>query len=397
MRLAIKNLTRRPVRTAALLVLSVFLCFAVVGGSLVITGLRSGLSSLEARLGADIMVVPYEATSKSSISSIVLQGNPGYFYMSRSIADKIESREGIGQCSEQFYLATASTGCCSLSVQIIGFDPETDFTIMPWVQTSYKGELGYLEILVGHELNAFAGDTLTFYGTDVKVAARLEETGTYLDTSVYCTEETIKTLIAAAKEKQMYDFGSIDPDDVVSCVLINVAEGASVEDVLNDINIHVRKVEAIQTKSLISGVSDGLTGVSDVVGALIAVIWVLALLIQAFAFVMISNERKKEFAVLRAVGASRGQLARLLWKESLAVSLIGSLIGALLGLLMVSAFGTAIEEMLDLPFLLPGAGGTALLMVCGAAVSAAAGSLAAAFSAYRVSHIDTAVILRGEN
>ena len=127
--LPVKNLTGKPVRTAALLLLTVLLSFAVLAGTVIVRSLRTGLSSLEDRLGADIMVVPYEATTKSTLENIVLQGNTGYFYMDCARSEKILNRDGIGQATTQFFLATASSGCCSLPVQIIGFDPETDFSV----------------------------------------------------------------------------------------------------------------------------------------------------------------------------------------------------------------------------------------------------------------------------
>ena len=79
--LPLKNLKGKPVRSAMLLLLTVLLSFVILAGSLTVSSLRTGLSSLQSRLGADIMVVPYEATTKSSLENIVLQGNTGYFYM----------------------------------------------------------------------------------------------------------------------------------------------------------------------------------------------------------------------------------------------------------------------------------------------------------------------------
>lgn len=392
-----KNLKNRPGRTAALVLLSMFLSFAALFGSLFISGLRSGLDSLENRLGADIMVVPYEAASKSSLSDIILQGNPGYFYMDSSILDKISRMDGIGQISAQFYLASSTSSCCSVSVQIIGFDPETDFTVTPWVRHTYKDELGYMEVLVGNELNAFPGDILTFYGSDVKVASRLDRTGTYLDTAVYASEETIKTLIKSAIDKQIFDFTGVDPDNVISCIMINVAEGYTTEDVLNDINIHVRKVEAVQTRSFLSDISEKLQGISGLIGWLVAGIWILALAVLILVFVMIANERKKEFAILRAVGASRGKLSGILLKEGLMVSLLGSVIGALLAIALAFLLAGTIENSLKMPFLLPGAVKVLILALLSIAASVLAGSIAAAISAWKISRTDTAVILRGEN
>ena len=396
-RLACKNLKNRPGRTAALVLLSAFLCFAALAGSLFISGLRSGLDSLESRLGADIMVVPYEAATKGKLSDIILQGNPGYFYMDQSVVQKLQDIEGVDKLSTQFFLATASASCCSAAVQLIGFDPATDFTIQPWVKNSYRDDLGYMEVLVGHDLNAFPGDILTFYGSDVTVAERLDKTGTYLDTAVYANEETIKTLIAEAYEKKIYDFGQIDPYDVVSCVMINVAEGYVPEEVLNDINIHVRKVEAVQTSALLSDVSSKLKGTASMISWLIAGIWLLSILILVLSFLMISNERKKEFAILRCLGASRRTLAGIVMKESLLVSCLGSVIGAVAAAAAVWILRGIVEDSLGLPFLLPTAGGMIIRIVLSVAASVLAGSLAAAASAGKISGIDTALIIRGEN
>ncbi len=395
--LAVKNCIRRPARSVALTLLSLILGMTILGGTLLVSGLKSGLSSLEARLGADIMVVPYAATTKSDLSNMILQGNPGYFYMDEAILEKIKGIDGIGNISAQFFLASASSGCCSYKVQIIGFDPETDFTIQPWVQISYKDKLKDMEVFVGNTLNAFSGDELTFYGTKVKVAGKLDKTGTYLDTAVYANVNTIKKLIKSAKESKIYDFGNVDPDKIVSCVLIDAADGYSAEEIANDINLHVRGVSAVQTQNMVSDVSGKLTGIADMASALIAVIWILVLFILILAFSMSANERKKEFAVLRVLGASRMRLAVEILKESTLTSMIGSTLGALCGLGLMIIFSDLIEDSLNLPFLLPGNVGLTMALFGGIVFSVLAGALASAISAYRISRMDAAVILRGEN
>ena len=395
--LAYRNLKARPLRTAILVILTALLSLTICGGTLLVSGLQRGLNSLEARLGADIMVVPYEAKTKSNLENIVLQGNPGYFYMDRSRYDKIAATEGIGQISAQFFLASASAGCCSIPVQIIGFDPETDFTVTPWMKRSYTGTLQTGDIVVGNDLNAFPGDTLQFYGVECHVAAKLEKTGTYYDAAVFTNEETIRTLIQSSLDRGMNDFKSIDPAKVVSAVLINVAEGYSTEEVMNDINIHVKKVKAVQTKEMISGIARSLKGTSDVIGLLIGAVWILGLVILLLTFSMQIGERKREFAVLRVIGASRRKLAAVVLQEALLAGSFGAVIGTAAALLGMLSFRTAIGEQIGLPFLLPGAGMTAALAASSVLAVVLSGALAAAFSAYRISRMDTALILRGDN
>ena len=385
--LPIRDLLGRPGRTALLALLTALLALAVLAGTLIVTSLRTGLGSLSARLGADIMVVPYEATTQSDLKSIVLQGATGYFYMDSDRAEKIMEREGIARCSTQLFLASASAGCCSVPVQIIGFDPETDFTITPWIRRSGGGELGLMDVVVGNDLNAFVGDVLTFYGVQCHVAAKLDKTGTSFDTAVFASTETIQALIAASLEKGMNTFEHIDPDKVVSCVLIDVADGYVPEEVAGDIDLHVKKVRAIQTKEMMSGISDSLTGMSDIIGILIAAVWVLGAAVLLVAFTMSVNARRKEFAVLRIVGASRGRLA----------GLVGGIAGAAAGLVIVLPFSNAIGDSLGMPFLLPSVGTIAVYTVLAVAAAALTGAAAAGVSAWRISRIDAGLIVRGDN
>ncbi len=395
--LPFRNLAGKPVRTTVLVLLTALLSLTVFGGTLMITSLKTGLHSLESRLGADIMVVPYEATTKSNLENIVLQGATGYFYMDNARYEKIASCDGIGQISAQFFLASASSSCCSVAVQIIGFDPETDFTITPWIKKSYSQDLQKFDVVVGNDLNAFVGDTVTFYGIDCHVTAKLDKTGTSFDTAVFTNQETIKALIQSSLDLKMNTFQNIDPEKVVSCVMINAAEGYTAEEIVNDINIHVKKVKAIQTKEMISGISDSLAGVSDIISILILVVWILGVVILLLAFTMSVSERKKEFAVLRVVGASRNQLAGIVMQEALLTCLPGSVIGTALGLLIILPFNQMIEEQLNLPFLLPESGQITGFVIAAVLASVLSGCVAAAASAFRISRIDTALILRGDN
>jgi len=395
--LAVKNLKGKPVRTAVLILLSALLTAAVFGASVIVSSLRTGLGSLENRLGADIMVVPYEATTQKKFENIVLQGATGYFYMDNKRAEQVMQTEGIKQASAQYFLASTSSSCCSVAVQIIGFDPETDFTITPWVKKSYGSQLKKYDVVVGNDLNAFVGDSIQFFGVECHVAAKLERTGTSFDTAAFTNTETIKELINTSVVKKMNSVGDVDPESAVSCLMINVAEGYTPEQVVNDINLHVKKVKAIRSEELISGVSQSLDGVCEVIGIMTAAVWLLGLVILILAFTMSINERKKEFAVLRVIGASRAGLAGIVLKEACLSCLLGSVVGAGLGLLVIIPFNGFIEQLMGLPFLLPGAGEVVKYILAALALSVISGALAAAVSALRVSRIDTGVILRGDN
>ena len=393
--IVIKNLKGRPARTGILIAICVLLGFFMLGGLLLMSGLSRGIDSLNARLGADIMVVPYEAAMKNSLDDIVLQGATGSFYMSANTAKDIENTEGVGEASEQFYLATLSAGCCSLSVQLIGFDPEGDFVIMPWIKQSNKiSELKDDEVLVGNSLNAFAGDTLTFFSDDVKVAGKLDKTGTYYDTAVFANDNTIKTLLASAKAIKAVS-QDIDPDNAVSCVMVNVADGYAVDEVLNDINLHVKGVKAVRSEYLVSDVTEKMTDITTIIWVIIVLLWILSMLILTLIFHMIINERKKEFAIMLISGMSRAKLKRSVILEGVYIGLIGCGTGSLIALIAVTLFGRSIERSMAMPFLL----NDVLSMVIYFALSVAAGCVicvvASSLAADRVVKSDVSQLLRG--
>ncbi len=392
--LSLRNLKRKPTRTVALILLTAFLSAAVFGGSMVILSLRKGLKSYEARLGADVVVVPYEASTKNRFESILLQGVPGYFYMDEAYYEKIKTVEGVGQTSPQFFLASTSSGCCSVAVQIIGFDPETDFTIQPWIRENYSDSIGDYELVVGNDISIPTDRKLTFYNTECTVVAQLEKTGTGLDTAVYTNMNTIKAMMKNAQALGFHYFDDIDPERAVSAVMVKAADGYDNEKVKNNINIKVRHVVAEMSQSMVAGISSGLGGVSEVITILMLLVWVLGLVILMIAFMMIANERVKEFAVLRVVGASKRMLTGMLRTESLVIGLVGALSGVIVGGLIVIPFSGIIRSALDMPYLQPSVAAAALTAFSAVVITVVTTGIASALSARRLTENETALVLR---
>lgn len=393
--LPLKNCLRRPMRTLIVTALVVVLSFCLLAGFLVNAGLKNGLTALEARLGADVMVVPSEAGD--TLNAVILQGNTGYFYMDQATADAVVAVEGVAQSTEQLYLASLASSCCSAKVQFIGFDKESDFVIYPWLTATSTPELGDMEILVGSQINAFAGDCLMFYGVDVTVAGRLETTGTYMDTAVFADQSTIQILLETAAADQSVQLQHMTADTAVSCVLLNVADGYSPQDVAEAINQTVEGVEAIYTQSMIGTLTSQLSAVTAMMGWAVVGIWLIALAVMALLFTMLCNERSKEFAVLRILGASRPKLFAVIWQEAVLMSAVGSFVGVVLSGCTMTLVCHGVEDALGLPFSLPSFMGIMGWGLGAMALTVATASLSSGFSAYRMSRVDAALILRGEN
>lgn len=296
--------------------------------------------------------------------------------------------------SPQFFLASASAGCCSVSVQLIGFEPETDFSIQPWIRENYSGSIGDGDIIVGSRIAIPTNYKLKFYNTECRVVAQLEETGTGLDSAVYANQNTIRLMMENAQALGFQNFKNIKADQVISSIMIKVKDGYSIEDVTNDINLHVRRIKATPAKSMISGIAGGLANVSQMIGGLVAMIWLLAMVILIVVFAMIANERTKEFAVLRVIGASQRFLFRLMTLESVMIGLTGAAAGTALAALVVFPFSGLIRGQLALPYLLPGLGKILSLLLAAIVFSVLAGWLAALFSSGKILRQEPGLILR---
>ena len=396
--LPLRNLLRRPGRTAALVALTALLALSVFGGSIVVMSLRQGLNSLESRLGADIIVVPSSAQSKVSFQNMLLQGTTGAFYMDAENLERVREVEGVEIAAPQVFLASLKADCCSVKIQVIGFDPETDFFVRPWIEQSYSMDLDDLDVMVGCKVEAGIGETIRIYDERCKVVGRLAATGTGLDTAVYCNMSTMKILLKAAEAKGVSHKVTSDPDDdVLSAIYVKVREGYDISQVNSKIQGHTRKCSAVRTKSMLTDVSDSLAGISNTITMLIVAIWVLALVVLLIAFAMIAGERKREFAVLRLLGTSRSLLSGLVLKESALCSLAGGVLGVLSASMIVFPFTTLIETKLSLPYLRPVISTVLLLALGSLAATVIIGAAASIWASFRLSRVDPGIALREGN
>ena len=127
---------------------------------------------------------------------------------------------------------------------------------------------------------------------------------------------------------------------------------------------------------------------------MIAVVWALALVILLLAYIMLVRERRREFAVLRLLGASRKKLCHLMLGETALCSLLGGLVGVALASLVVFPFARLIESRLGLPWLSPDTAGIVKLAILSVTATVFAGMLGGSWAAWRLSRTDVGTTLR---
>ncbi len=390
-----KNLQGYAGRTAALAVFSALMAAAVFGGTMIIGGVRAGLETVESRLGADIMVTPESAESEFDAQTVLLQAEPGYFYMKKSTLDEIAEVDGIEKISPQIFMASTKSGCCSAKLQMIGFDPGTDFTIQPWIaDTCSDGEMGEMDVIVGSNVTVYDDRIIRFYDQECHIIGQFAPTGSTLDNCVYMNFDTVKVLIESSFVKGLNMYSEYDPNEVISTVMIKVKPDADIEAVAKAIEEQVNGVSAATSRNMVSGIGDSLDKIAGSVSVFTVIFWVIGMMMTVLLFAMMINERRREFASLAAMGASRQILSGIVIKEALTVNLAGGALGIVLSAVVIILFRGLIGQLLGTGFVIPKAG-TILVLAAAALLSAVLAAVVSSFIAVRkISKMDASLVLK---
>ncbi|MBW3090615.1 ABC transporter permease [Bifidobacterium miconisargentati] len=339
-------------RTGALLAVVTILALAFFGGTMLTMNLNTGMTSMERRLGADLMVVPQNTTQKAE--ALLTDGSPSTFYFTKDIAAKVEQADGIEQASEQTYIASLAAACCAEKLQIIGYDPATDFVIEPWVASQFDGTLEDGQMIAGANVNVSVDGTVELYGRTWPVVAQLANTGTSLDNSVFINLDTVPDMVDASAKVAKRVMPAEYADKAVSTVLVKVAEGYDAQTVAMNIqrlDPTFSDLGYVYPGGITATTKTALNALVTYLAVFVAAIWVMGVIVLLAVFASSVNERKREFASLRILGATRGMLAGILLRESALIGLGGGILGVGLASLAIFPFSALIGRQLQLPYL----------------------------------------------
>jgi putative ABC transport system permease protein len=365
--LLVRNLANRPYRNIATIFAFAFIAATLFSSQYLMNGAQASLDTGMSRMGADILVVPEEYAAAGQ--TVILSGQPSSFFFEDANYEKISRIPGVAKASPQIYIATLFASCCAAPVQMIAIDQENDFTISTWLKENPGVKMGKDDIIIGSAIIQNVGNDLFFYGHTFHVVGILEQTGMGVDNSVFTRFEDAYVMADESELKAVKKLTI--PPGMVSAVLVKVDPGTSPAAVAREIQAQIQGSKTITPNGLLNTVSGQLGAVRRLLNGTTLAVTIVSIPLLAFISAMVAHERRKDVAILRALGATKTYVVRLMLAESFSIAIIGGLIGIGAAAVILVFFQDFIATSLKIPFIIPSPlallvdGGTALFLCAG--------------------------------
>lgn len=319
--LALQNLGRRKLRTAVTtlgVAIAVAALFSLISFQ---RGYQTGLRDELDRLGAHILIAPkgcpYDA------ASIALHGASWPCYLKESYLAQVRGTLGV-QAAAPLLMNALYDQKTGVQTVYLGADPALLMLKKGWhIEGSFpaKGEECLIGATVAKEKGLKIGQTFSLPGLENatgQVAGILAPTQGADDTFIFMT--------LPAAQRLFHRPGQL------THVLVRLTDPNSMEGVV----AALRGCDAGLEMNIVplTHLFRSIQGLVNTTRALLAAVMLVALLAAGAGVsntvLMAVTERTREIGVLRAVGASSGDIFRLIWLETVQVCLAGGLIGVLI-------------------------------------------------------------------
>jgi putative ABC transport system permease protein len=392
-RLAIKNIKGSGFRSLVIFIAVMGVAGFLLGTTIIIEGARHSLDSGLERLGADILVVPEGTEVK--IESALLMGKPVDAWMPRDKLKLVAQIPGVEAVSPQIYLKSMfNAPCCAVSEMfMVVYDPETDFTVTPWLEKNLGRPLVTPEVIGGTYVFVPEGSKyIQLYGYNTDLVGNLQPTGTGIDQTLFMTLDTAREMSRSSKTTAMMPL-NVNPD-TISVIMVKVEPGANPHQVAIDIMRNTEGVVTIESPNLFGMFRSQMNGLLWGFFAITLIIWIVTMVLIGIVFSMAANERRREMAVLRAVGATRSFVFRSLLAEASLLAVTGAAIGIALSAGTLYLLKDMLAGSLKMPFLFPSISTFMGLFGAGVAFALITVTIAALIPALRLSRQELAVAMR---
>lgn len=385
-----RNVTGSGFRSLVIVLSVMVMAGFLVTSTVVLRGAEDSLQRGLSRLGADVVVVAEDA--EEGVETALLMGAHATQTFPAAVVGQVARVPGVAAVSPQLYLGETRLSPGGGLVNLVAFDPASDFSVQPWLAAPLAAPLGPGQAVAGSAVVAAGGDaTIDLGGCALEVAGRLEATGNRLDHTLFVSFETARGLRDVLRH--------LDPplelkDEAYSAVLVRFRADADQRIVAPRILQEVPGVLPVESPGMFRALQKQMAGLAQGALTVLTLVWGLSVMIVALVFSMSADERRREVAVFRALGSTKRFVFACLILEAALLALAGGVLGVLLSCVGVYLLRGAIEAGFSIPFLFPAVTDLAVLMGAGVGLALVSGTLAAVWPAWRLAGQDPALAMR---
>jgi putative ABC transport system permease protein len=244
------------------------------------------------------------------------------------------------------------------AVTLAGIKPMEERLIRSWWELTEGRHLGDGdEILAGAfaaaALNLETGDSLEIEGRRFTIVGTLKESGSNDDYLLFAPLSTVQDVYGSEGRVSTIDVRAL----CTSC---------PVEMIADSINGAVPGIHAVAVRQVAEAEMRVQERLRTMMLSLAAVTLAVGLFGVANALSAMVTERTKDIGIMRAVGASRAQIVRVLLYEAVVLGLFGGVAGYLGGLALAAVIGPVVFDGMTV---MPVAGHLPLAMILAVAVA----------------------------
>ena len=361
----VAGIRNKPGRNLATLFCFAFIAANIFSGQILLAGAAGSIESGVTRMGADHLVVPSQYMvflrgAGPNNTFAIIMAEPSNYRIKSDIMVRIGNVPGVSAMSPQLYVSTLNLPELSPEpVDIYGIDPETDFTIQPWLKKPLNNQLKPGEVIVG---SGIAGDVSTriFAGGQIyTIAGSLDPTQSSIDRTIFLR---LDDAYALAETKGIVPLSAprIVPGDV-NAVLIRDSNREDREVIgtrirrLFSSSPDYKYVSVIGRHFTLDPVAEDIQAIPGLLSSISAFVVIIALPLIALIAAMVAHERQREIGLLKAMGAKRNIVFFLVIAESLVLAATGGIIGvgvSLCAFFLMNALGI-LNSALQVSFRMP--------------------------------------------
>jgi putative ABC transport system permease protein len=396
-RLALQNLGRRKARSLLLMAAVAIGTGVIFTGAALMRSIDLSMALGLTRMGADLMVVPDGALT--NITAALLTVEPTDLVLDADALAKA-GLDSVGRYAPQKILRVQHSGIGDHheAVDFVGFDPNRDLTIQPWLAEKINRPLQADDVILGAGRAAPLGSQVLIFGKPHTVYGRLARTG------VGIHERGVFLSLTAfdAMAKQMpggEGTPAVAASDKVTGFLVQLAPDATTLQARFSILSSLKGVKVVTGDSTLSGIRQGLSALLKGLLALMVLLFASLALMVSVLFSAIVTERRVELGLLKAIGTQRSQMIGMLVIEAVIATGLGGVLGVIIGGLIMRFYERSLIyylERIGIPFIwldwprLAAFAGASVLLAC------VIGALGVFYPAWRASRRDPYDLVRGE-